>query len=175
MPDKTPQGPIEITGPAARSLLPGMWFSRMRLGSSIVPFPDFSFSALIAAYLTHPVPTPGARWGFPGSPTYLFLHATACGLRRTSTPSPYRVLPCCLRCTLKPSASATSSFRSCTSTSGRAITPTAYRILCLRLAHLVRHLPAAPPWTQDSIRVGGWPLPDGDSHPARYAELISAR
>jgi len=26
--------------------------------------------------------------GFPSSPTPLFLHATACGLRRTSTPSP---------------------------------------------------------------------------------------
>ncbi len=29
-------------------------------------------------------------------------------------------------------------FRSCTSTSGYTVTPTAYRILCLRLAHLVR-------------------------------------
>jgi hypothetical protein len=50
-------------------------------------------------------------WGFLGSSTYLFLHATACGLRRTSTPSPLshisRVLLCCLRCTLKPSASGT--------------------------------------------------------------------
>jgi len=45
---------------------------------------------------------------------------------------------CCLRCTLKPSASAISLFRSCTSTSGCATTPTAYRILCLRFAPLVR-------------------------------------
>ena len=30
--------------------------------------------------------------GFPSSPTPLFLHATACGLRRTSTPKPFRVL-----------------------------------------------------------------------------------
>ena len=29
-------------------------------------------------------------------------------------------------------------FRSCTSTSGYTVTPTAYRILCLRLAYLVR-------------------------------------
>ena len=35
------------------------------------------------------------------------------------------------------------------------VTPTAYRILCLRFARLVRRLPAAPPRTQDSIRVGG--------------------
>jgi hypothetical protein len=32
-----------------------------------------------------------------------------------------------------------------------------------------------PPQVQDSIRVGGQPFPDGDSHPARYAELCSAR
>ncbi len=40
--------------------------------------------------------------------------------------------------TLKPSASAICLFRSCTNTSGCATTPTAYTILCLRLAHLVR-------------------------------------
>ena len=45
-------------------------------------------------------------WGFPSSPTHLFLHATACGLRRTFTSSPNRMLLCCLRRTLKPSASA---------------------------------------------------------------------
>jgi hypothetical protein len=45
-------------------------------------------------------------WGFPSSQTHLFLHATACGLRRTSTSSPKRMLPYCLRRTLKPSASA---------------------------------------------------------------------
>ena len=39
----------------------------------------------------------------------------------------------------KPSASAT-PFRSCTSTSGCAVTPAAYRILCLRFAHLVRRV-----------------------------------
>ena len=43
--------------------------------------------------------------------------------------------------TLKLSASAISLFRSCTSTSGNAISPTAYRILCVRLPHLVRGLP----------------------------------
>ena len=31
----------------------------------------------------------------------------------------------------------------------------AYGMLCLRLARLVRDLTAAPPRTQDSIRVGG--------------------
>jgi len=37
--------------------------------------------------------------------------------------------------TLKRSTSATSLFRSCTSTSGNAISPTGYRILCVRLPH----------------------------------------
>ena len=35
------------------------------------------------------------------------------------------------------------------------VTPTAYRMLCLRFACLVRRLPTTPPQTQDSIRVGG--------------------
>ena len=33
----------------------------------------------------------------------------------------------------------------------------------------------APPWTPDAIRVGGYPLPDRDLHPARDAKLILAR
>ncbi len=32
-------------------------------------------------------------WGFLGASTYFFLYATACGLRRISTPSPYTVAP----------------------------------------------------------------------------------
>ena len=35
--------------------------------------------------------------------------------------------------------------------------------------------PSTPPRTQDSIRVGSYPLPDGDFHPARCSELCSAR
>src|SRR4029453_6747276 len=53
--------------------------------------------------------------------------------------------------------------------------PAAYRILCLRFDHLVHRVSTAPPWTQDSIRVGGSPLPDRDSHPARDAKLFLAR
>src|SRR5262249_31528397 len=34
---------------------------------------------------------------------------------------------------------------------------------------------ATPPWTQDSLRVGGSPLPDRDFHPARDAKLFLAR
>ena len=80
----------------------------------------------------------GASQGFPSSTSHLFLHATACRLRRISTPSPFRVLLCCLRWAIKPSASAKTKSRSCTSTSGCATTPAAYRILCLRLTCFVR-------------------------------------
>src|SRR4029453_6347748 len=53
--------------------------------------------------------------------------------------------------------------------------PAAYRILCLRFDHLVHRVSTSPPWTQDSIRVGGSPLPDRDFHPARDAKLFLAR
>ena len=104
MPDKTPQGHLAVARP------PGAWFSHKRVGSSLVLFPGFPICASVAVYLTLAVPTSGARRGFPSSPALLFLHATACGLRRTLIPSPIRVLLCCLRCTLKPSASATTHF-----------------------------------------------------------------
>ena len=47
------------------------------------------------------------------------------------------------------------SFRSCTSTSGSAISPTAYRILCLRLAHLVR-TPLGDSAMDPRLDTGGW-------------------
>ena len=48
---------------------------------------------------------------------------------------------------------------------------TACRILCVRFAQLLFTGCPAPHWTQHSIRVGGYPLPDRDSHPVRYAKL----
>ena len=152
MPDKTPQGRIAAFCP------PGAWFSGRALGSSVVPlpsfpviasvpvyhnlvvptvldsslapFPSFLFGASIAAYHYRAVPTSGVPWGFPSSLSLLFLHATACGLRRTFIPSPFRYFLCCLRCTLKLSASATNLSRSCTSTSGRAspLRPTGFSV-----------------------------------------------
>jgi hypothetical protein len=57
--------------------------------------------------------------------------------------------------TLRLSASATSLFRSCTSTSGSAISPAAYRILCVRLPHnLVRGLPRSA--MGPTLDTGGW-------------------
>ena len=68
-------------------------------------------------------------------------------------------------CTLKPSASATSSFRSCTSTSGYAVAPTAYRILCVRLPHL--SFAATPLLHEANTRYGrvASPFPTGTFTP----------
>ena len=55
--------------------------------------------------------------------------------------------------TLKLSASAISLFRSCTSTSGSATSPTTYRILCVRLPRLVRRLPHSA--TGPTLDTGG--------------------
>jgi hypothetical protein len=60
---------------------------------------------------TPPPPwSPRSVWGLPSSSTSLFLHATACGLRRTFASLPKRMLLYCLRCAFKPSASATRAF-----------------------------------------------------------------
>lgn len=94
--------------------------------------------------------------GLPKFPEYLFLHAMACGLRRIYPSSPITdgvVLP---SEPVKSSASATSLFRSCTSTSGSADSPTACKILCLRFTCIVRQpTTLTPPQAQDSIR-SGW-------------------
>jgi hypothetical protein len=57
-----------------------------------------------------PAWSPRSLWGLPSFSTPLFLYATACGLRRTFPSSPTRMVLYCLRCALKPSASATSAF-----------------------------------------------------------------
>ena len=145
MPDKTPQGFVAVSG------LPGAWFSDKVLGSILVPFQGFPHCASIAVYLLFVVPTGfgfqrSSVSGLPlpcldgcisvpccphggnrlGLPEFSDISLPTChGLR---TPADLRY-PCqngylsyCLRCTLKPSASATNSSRSCTSTSGRAST-----------------------------------------------------
>ena len=51
--------------------------------------------------------------------------------------------------------------------------PTGYSVYASSILFTV--ISTTPPWTQDSIRVGGSPLPDRDFHPARDAKLILAR
>ena len=55
-----------------------------------------------------------------------------------SHPRLLRMILYCLRRTLQPSATGTASFRSDTSTSGSAVSPTAYMILCVRFTCFVR-------------------------------------
>jgi len=103
------------------------------------PVSRFPFRASVAVYPTHTLPRQFGAFGA----SRVLRHISSCMPRPVdsggpSHPSHLRMLLCCLRRSLKPSTSATNSFRSCTSTSGCAITPTAYKILCLRLAHLVR-------------------------------------
>jgi hypothetical protein len=83
-------------------------FPLRRSGSSMVPSPGFPFRASVAVYHTALLPTRRSLEGLPSSSTPLFLHATACGLRRTFPSLPTRMFLCGLRCALKPSASATS-------------------------------------------------------------------
>jgi hypothetical protein len=143
MPDKTPHGRVAVSGP------PGAWFSERTVDSSVAMVPGFPIRASIPVYPGSIVPTEfgfqhSSVSGFPlpclngcisipccphggnllGLPEFSDISLPTChGLR---TPADLRhpchsgYLSCCLRCTLKPSASATNSSRSCTSTSGRA-------------------------------------------------------
>jgi len=83
-----------------------------------------------------------------------------------SHPSHLRMVSYCLRRSLKPSASAKTSSRSCTSTSGSAISPTAYGILCLRFTRFVRRHPCRLRHRRKTRY--GWvasPYPTGTSTP----------
>ena len=177
MPDKTPQGFVAAFRP------PGAWFSDKDLGSSIVLFQGFPISASIAAYLLFVVPTglDSSAVPYPGFPLCASIAvypsravptAGTSGASRVlrhfsshmprpedsggpSTPLPFRVslvLPSVYVKTLgvrnKLISKLYQHFRV-------RVTPTAYGILCLRLARLVRCLSTTPPRTQDSIRVGG--------------------
>ena len=177
MPDKTPQGFVAVSGP------PGAWFSDKDLGSNIVLFLGFPIGASLAVYLLFVVPTgldsslvpcPGfpLRASIAVYPSRVVPTSGTSGVSRVlrhfsshmprpedsggpSIPSPFRVplvLPSVYVKTLgvrnKLISKLYQPFRA------RAA-PTAYGILCLRLARLVRRLSATPPRTQDSIRVGG--------------------
>jgi hypothetical protein len=143
MPDKTPQGHAAVSG------LPGAWFSDATVDSRLAMVPGFPICASIPVYPGCIVPTGlgfplssvsglplaclSSGISFPrcphggnhsGLPEFSGISLPTChGLR---TPADLRYprhsgsLSCCLRCTLKPSASATNSSRSGTSTSGCA-------------------------------------------------------
>jgi hypothetical protein len=125
-------------------------------GSGLDCFGVSPVRASISVYLATTFSDRQESMGLPKFPAYLFLRAMACGLRRIYSSSPITdeiVLP---SEPVTSSASATSLFRSCTSTSGSADSPTACKILCLRFNCLVRQTTTlTPPQLQDSIRSGG--------------------
>jgi hypothetical protein len=92
-----------------------------------------------------------------GPPKFFDVSLPAChGLR---TPADLHILAtdgCFVLAwgSLKHSPSATSLSRSCTSTSGSAVSPTAYRILCVRFTCLVRH--SFDSATGATLNTGGW-------------------
>lgn len=86
-----------------------------------------------------PVPRKDNIWDFPSSCVCLFLHATV--LLDSADPSHPRLLRmilCCLRCTLKPSTIGTILFSELYQLSGNTVSPTAYKILCVRFVCFVR-------------------------------------
>ena len=93
-----------------------------------------------------------------GPPKFFDASLPACHGLRTPADLPLlanpdgRVLP---SGAFKPSASA-KPCRSCASTSGCAVTPAAYRIRCLRFAHLVRRVYHHDSAMDARLDTGGW-------------------
>ena len=112
-----------------------------------------------------------------GPPKFFDASLPACHGLRTPADLPLlamsdgRVLP---SGAFKPSASAASLFEAVPALQGTRLPlrPTGYSVYASSILFTAL---TAPPWTQDSIRVGGSPLPDKDFHPARDAKLILAR
>ena len=136
------------------SACPYPGFRSVRLDRCIVPCPSFLFCALITVCLTYMLVPVGSQ---PGLPEFYATSLPAChGLW---TPADHytlalvgvSVLP---SGAIKPSASAKTKSRSCTSSSGCATTPAAYRILCLRFARLVHTSICSV--TDARLDTGGW-------------------
>src|SRR5574341_1974467 len=77
---------------------------------------------------------------------------------------------------LKPSASASRHVEAVPALQGARspLRPTGYAVYASPILFAMITT-MTPPWTQDSLRVGSYPLPDRDFHPARDAKLILAR
>ena len=152
----------------------------------VVGFPHLC----VLCVIRHPL---SIRWAFPvtvllhlpgmqerrGLPKFFDVSLPACHGLRTPADlhrlaiSEVRVLP---SGALKPSASATSHVEAVPALQGARshLRPTGYSVYASPILFVVRTT-TTPPWTQDSIRVGGYSLPDRDLHPARDAKLVLAR
>ncbi len=128
----------------------------MSLGSSLVRFPSFLFLCLSICIPYSPCPHVRSPLGLPG---FFVVSLPAChGLW---TPADLHILAK-MDASVLPSVKVKTlgvrnlPFRSCSSTSGCAITPTAYRILCLRLVHLVRLVSRQSSAMDPRLDTGGW-------------------
>src|SRR5215470_5850085 len=114
-----------------------------------------------------------------GPPTCFDASLPACHGLRTPADLPLlanadgRVLP---SGAFKPSASAIAISKLYQHFRGTRLPlrPTGFAVYASSILFVVCTTPT-PPWTQDSLRVGGSPLPDKDFHLARDAKLILAR
>ena len=120
------------------------------------PVSRFLLRASIAVYPTPALPTGRSLWGLPSSLTYLFLHATACGLRRTFTSKPITdalVLPSAIVKTLGVRENLISKlyqhFRVRDHPYGLQDSLSTLHLFCSPTSL------STPPQAQDSIRVGG--------------------
>ena len=94
-----------------------------------------------------------------GPPKFFDVSLPACHGLRTPVDLPILALADGLvlpSADVKPLGVRNYSFRSCTSTSGYAATPTAYRILCLRFVHLVRRDQDHDSAMDARLDTGGW-------------------
>ena len=114
-----------------------------------------------------------------GPPKFFDASLPACHGLRTPADLPFlalpdgRVLP---SGALRPSASAISLFEAVPALQGARspLRPPGYSVYASPILFALVTT-TTPPWTQDSIRVGGSPLPDKDFHLARDAKLFLAR
>ena len=125
------------------------------VGSSIVPCPGFPFCASGAVDHTRSFSTAGTSGA-----SQVLRRLSSCMPRPEDSGGP--APPChvgwarvAFGC-VKTLGVRNKPFRSCTSTSGDAAPPAAYRILCLRFAHLVRRVYNRDSAMDARLDTGGW-------------------
>ena len=144
-------------------------------GSSIVPYPGFPFRASGAVCHTPPFATAGTSGA-----SQVLRRLSSCMPRPEDSGGPAQ--PGQIGCTHVAFGSVkTLGVRNCHVEAVPALQgarsplrPTGFSVYAspILFAMLVA---MTPPWTQDSIRAGGYSLPDKDFHLARDANLILAR